>query len=74
MRMTQEMADLEEEVTVLVTDTDVFVRVGDVKIARRGYPGTPQAGTWISLEPGWEVVDAEEPETIGISYKGAKVH
>jgi len=45
-----------------------------VKIARRGYPGTPQAGTWVSLEPGWEVVGPEGLERIGISYKGAKVH
>ena len=75
VRMTQaHMADFEEEVTIVVTDTDVFVVVGDVKIARRGYPGTPQAGTWVSLEPGWEVVGPEGLERIGISYKGAKVH
>jgi hypothetical protein len=68
------MADLEEEVTVVINDTDVFVVVGDLKIARRGYPDTPQAGTWVSLEPGWEVFDGEEPETIAITYNGAKVH
>jgi hypothetical protein len=26
-----------------------------VRIAKRGEPGTPQAGTWVSLEPGYEV-------------------
>jgi hypothetical protein len=28
---------------------------GNLRIAKRGRPGTPQAGTWISLEPGWRV-------------------
>jgi hypothetical protein len=30
-----------------------------VKIAKRGHPGTPQAKTWVSLEPGWTVRDGK---------------
>jgi hypothetical protein len=36
---------------------DVFVLVGGMKIAKRGLPDTPQANTWIMLEPGWFVRD-----------------
>jgi hypothetical protein len=39
------------------TGSDIFVVCEGVKIARRGYPGTPQAGTWVSLEPGHRVLD-----------------
>ena len=31
---------------------DMFVVVDGLKIARRGYPDTPQAGTWVSIETG----------------------
>jgi hypothetical protein len=34
---------------------DLFVILDGVKIAVRGAPGTPQAGLWISLEPGYTV-------------------
>jgi hypothetical protein len=31
-----------------------FILFGAVRIAEFGCPGTPQEGTWISLEPGWK--------------------
>src|SRR5215469_14477783 len=34
------------------------------RIAKRGHPGTPQAATWIPLEPGYSVSDDEDPKTI----------
>jgi hypothetical protein len=34
---------------------EFYLVVDGVRIAKRGQPGTPQAGTWISLVPGWEV-------------------
>ena len=43
------------DVTVQSDGTDIFVVVDDVRIAKRARSGTPQAGTWISLEPGWRV-------------------
>jgi hypothetical protein len=36
---------------------DLFIVVDGVRVARRGYPGTPQAKTWVSIEPGYEVRD-----------------
>jgi hypothetical protein len=35
----------------------IFVVADGVKIAKRGAPGTAQAKTWVSLEPGWRVLD-----------------
>lgn len=34
---------------------DLFLYQGGKRIARRGRPGTRQAGQWISIEPGIEV-------------------
>jgi hypothetical protein len=34
---------------------EFYLVVDGVRIAKRGQPGTSQAGTWISLVPGWEV-------------------
>ena len=53
---------------------DTFVVVDGVRIARRGYPGTPQAGTWVSIEPGWEVVVDEDLETFAVKHNGVSVH
>jgi hypothetical protein len=33
---------------------DLFLIVNGVKIAKRGHPDTPEAKTWISLDPGFE--------------------
>jgi hypothetical protein len=34
---------------------DAFVVYNGVRIAKRGQPNTPEAGTWVSLEPGFRV-------------------
>jgi len=44
--------------------TDLFVVCDGNRIAKRGHPGTPQAATWIPLEPGYSVSDDEDPKTI----------
>jgi hypothetical protein len=38
---------------------DMFIIFNGVKIAKRGHPGTPKAKTWISLEPGYTVLDGD---------------
>jgi hypothetical protein len=48
---------------------DVFVVVGGVKIAKRGLPGTPHAGTWIMLQPGWMVHDVKGGKAIEVRYE-----
>ena len=46
------------------TGDDLFIVFNRVRIAKRGYPDTPQAKTWVPLEPGWRVLDG--PDTIAI--------
>jgi hypothetical protein len=36
--------------------------------ARRGYPDTPEAGTWVPIEPGWEVKDVLGGDEIWVRY------
>jgi hypothetical protein len=40
-------------VKIVSTESDLFVEFAGIRIAKRGRPGTAQAGTWISLEPGF---------------------
>jgi hypothetical protein len=47
---------------------DVFLMVDGLKIARRGYPDTPEAGTWVPIEPGWEVKDVLGGDEIWVRY------
>jgi hypothetical protein len=46
------------ECAVEITKQDIYVVYDGVRIAKRGKPGTHQAKTWISLEPGYVVYDA----------------
>ena len=41
------------------TDTDIFLVLDGVRIAKRGEPGTPEEESWIYLEPGIEVYEGE---------------
>jgi hypothetical protein len=47
-------------------DENVYFVFDGVKIAKRGKPGTPQAGMWITLERGW-TVNGNYPE-IEVEY------
>jgi hypothetical protein len=51
--------------------SDIFVVIDGVRIAKRGHPGTPQARTWVSLEPGWHVEGLEE---LTITRDGVSLH
>jgi hypothetical protein len=64
----------EPEIRIMGDGTDIYVTVDGVKIAMRGSPGTPQANTWVSLEPGWSVIDQKFPEGIVIEYNEVRVH
>jgi len=59
----------ERNIKVVGEGTDLFVEVDGVRVARRGNPGSPQEGTWISLEAGWEVCDGENFESVTVRYK-----
>jgi hypothetical protein len=60
--------------TMLNDGKDTFLVVDGVTIAKRGQPGTPQAGTWISLEPGWTVGFNEDQSQLFVRYEGVQVH
>jgi hypothetical protein len=55
------------ECVVQITETDIYVIYDGVRIAERGKPGTPQAKTWISLEPGYVVYDTPDLSQIVVT-------
>ena len=58
----------ERDIKVVGEGSDLFVEVDGIRVARRGDRGSPQEGTWISLEPGWEVFDGENFESVTVRY------
>jgi hypothetical protein len=48
---------------------DMVIIADGVRIAKRGHPGTPQARTWVSLEPGWSVLDGPGLRYLEIKYE-----
>ena len=51
----------------------IFIVFNGERIAKRGRFDSPQAKTWVSLEPGWTVLD--EPDgIIAIVHEGVRVH
>jgi hypothetical protein len=62
------------EVNIVKDGNNFFVVVDGVTIAQRGFPNSSQAETWVSIEPGWEVIGGDDPNTISIRYKRANVH
>jgi len=56
-----------KELRIEGNDEGLFV-IG-VRIARRGYPGTPQAKTGVSIEPG-----RDDNDYLEIEYNGVRVH
>ena len=61
-------------VSIIADGEDIFIIADGMKIAKRGHPGTPQAKTWISLEPGWIVRDVGNGRGLEIEHKRARVH
>ena len=58
------------EATLESDGIDVFVVYNGVRIAVRGHPYTPQAGTWVPLEPGFRVFDEGYPLKLVIERDG----
>jgi len=56
------------------TDDDIFVLLDGVRIAKRGYPNTPEARTWVSLGPGYTVRDNADLTQLIIELEGVRVH
>jgi len=58
------------EASMVSDGIDVFVVYNGVRIAKRADPNTPQAGTWISLEPGYRVFDKGYPLKLIVEREG----
>jgi hypothetical protein len=55
-------------------ETDLFVVLDGRRIAKRGKPDTPQARTWVTLEPGVTVLDNADLTAITVEINGVRVH
>lgn len=71
---TRHKAAAAPEFVVKYDGQDLFVIADGVRIAKRGHPGTAQAGTWVPLEPGWEVKSYDNHARIEIEHFGVKLH
>ena len=62
------------QVSIECDGSDIFVVADGVKIAKLGHPGTLQAKTWVSIEPGFTVRDCDDGDSIEIEYKRQHMH
>ena len=70
----REKPDMKRPKFEIISDgVDIFIVADGVKVAKRGGPDTPQAKTWVSLEPGWTAMD-KPPDTIVIEHNDVRVH
>lgn len=62
-------------IQVAYDESDLFVVVDGVKVGQRGRKGTPDAGRWISLAPGWAVIGEGPTGTDGlvVEYQGRRI-
>ena len=61
-------------VSIECEGSDIFVVADGVKIAKLGHPGTLQAKTWVSMDPGFTVRDCDDGDSIEIEYKRQHMH
>jgi hypothetical protein len=59
--------------TIEADGHDMFVIYNGIKIAKRGHPGTPQAGRWVSLEPGFKVYSSPNHVQLVIEQNGTRL-
>jgi hypothetical protein len=62
------------EIAMMGDGENIYIVADGVRIAKRGKPGTPQAKTWISLEPGWNVLDGSSGTYLAVTFNGVPVH
>jgi hypothetical protein len=73
--MTNQGLEGNEVITLERDEGHTFLLVDGVRVAKRGHPTTPQAGIWISLEPGWYVTVGPPPDDeIEVTYYGKQIH
>jgi hypothetical protein len=69
--------DSPEVYVELTGQGEMYVELDGLRIAKRGSPDSPQARTWIALEPGFQVLDGPRDDagngSIVIYYNGRLV-
>jgi hypothetical protein len=53
---------------------EIYVVFDGKRIAYRGKPGTPQARTWVSTEPGFEVFNNADRTQLTVQFNGVTVN
>ena len=70
--VSQQREKQQAEYTIESDAPGIFVVFEGVRIAKRGEIGTPKAGTWVSVEPCYEVVDGtSEQDPLVVTRKDA---
>ena len=60
------------ECRIVSDGKDIFVVFEGKRIAKRGRSGTPQAKSWVSLEPGYTVHDEGDMEELVVECNGVR--
>jgi hypothetical protein len=62
----------EAAMTIEIDGLDLFVKLDGIAVAKRGQPGSSEAGRWISLKPGISVRDITDTE-LELEFEGARL-
>ena len=57
MRCSENLVGQKVEMGLEQSGEDLFVVFNGIRVAIRGKPNTPQAKTWVSIEPGYTVLE-----------------
>ena len=66
------MSSKQSECKMVVEKDNIYIEFDGKRIAERGHPGTKQAGTWVVMEPGFNVY--QEGDDIIVEQVDARVH
>jgi hypothetical protein len=61
-------------VKIEIDGKDIFIVFDGVRIAKRGHYNTPQARTWVPLEPVFAVYSNHDHSQITIEKNGVRVN
>lgn len=64
----------DSKLEVLHDGPEMFVLLDGLKIAKRGQPGSEWAGQWISVEPGYLLIDSADRFEIHVKYERPATH
>jgi hypothetical protein len=59
---------------MVADEQGIFILIDGKAVAKRGDANSPQAKIWISIEPGWRVLDAPDGDSIVVEFNGVRVH